>query len=90
MNSGRAGDAAFLGQACGRVLAHRLDQAEVEQLDDVVESAALGREHVAGLDVAVDQADLMGLAQALAGLPQAGERRARPAAARGARASPPG
>ena len=52
------------------VLAHRLDQAEVEQLDDVVESAALGRKHIAGLDVAVDQTDLMGLTQALAGLPQ--------------------
>ncbi len=68
---------------------YRLDQAEVEQLDDVVEPAALGRKQIAWLDVAVDQADLMGLTQGLAGLPQEVNDAARPAAARGARVSPP-
>jgi hypothetical protein len=45
-------------------------QAEVQQLDDVVESTALGCKHIAGFDVAVDQADFMGLTQSVADLSQ--------------------
>ena len=69
----RADDAARLGQLAGDAhrlprpsrggrarkagRRGRLDQAEVEQLGDVEESAALADQDVSGFDVAMDEAD---------------------------------
>jgi hypothetical protein len=51
-----------------------LRDAEVEQLDDDVSGVESSKEHVGRLDVAVDDADLVRLEQAQAGLRDDSER----------------
>src|SRR6185503_2142235 len=48
----------------------RLDQAEIQHLDEVRHVAAAGQENVVGLDVTVDEAALVGFGQRSADLPQ--------------------
>ena len=66
----RAADGPLTARADLVPRGHDFDEAEVEQLDEVVPPAAPGGEDVRRLQVAVDQAGRMGLRQRLARLAQ--------------------
>ena len=72
----RAEDLELLGDVAGLGALEVLDQAEVEQLDDVVLAAA-AEHHVFRLDVAMDQAAQVRFAQCGRDLPQDVDRAAR-------------
>ena len=57
-------------RAVRRPRAHRLHQPEVEDLHQVADTAPAGEDDVGGFDVAVDQADAMGLGERAADLAQ--------------------
>jgi hypothetical protein len=65
-----AGDRAGGRQAGATLRVHRPGQAEIEDLDEVGHAAASVQQDVGRLDVAVDQADGMGLGQRAADLDQ--------------------
>src|SRR5437764_13965484 len=52
------------------VQAEAFHEAEIEQLGHVVDLAAFAGQNVARLDIAMDEADAVGLAQCLTDLPQ--------------------
>ena len=54
----------------GRVCAHRRHEAEVEQLRHIAHTATFAHDNIAGLDVAMNKAQPMRLAQCAADLQQ--------------------
>ena len=68
--AGRPGQRVVRGEAVVLFAAERLHQAEVQNLDEVVDAAATGENQVGRLDVAVNQPAGMGFGQRAAQLPQ--------------------
>src|SRR5262249_56370548 len=66
----RRADHHVVGGQLRRGAADRLDQAEIEHLDEVGDAAAVVEDDVGRLDVAVDQAQAVRLRQGVADLPQ--------------------
>ena len=64
----RAGDGPFLREMNRLSSLQGFDQAEVEQLGDVIMAAAIGRHQVGRLDVAVNQSRFVRLAERFARL----------------------